>query len=100
MDRVYTTSYNPEENLQERLTNVLKYVDAVADYAGVEDVFSKVAQIHDHKGHLTVVWNTTPSNQEKSFFDRAWKSHFGDGTDEITHTDVDEEDRDPTITSR
>ena len=69
----------------ERLMRVYGYAVALADAAGVPAFVEKFLQLHDHKGTLIVFWYAAPSEQEKSFFVRAWQSRMGDGTASVEH---------------
>lgn len=100
MNNVHISSYNQDEHLIERLQDLLKYVDAVANYMGVINIFLKIEAVDDHKGRLTVVWSDYPTNQEKSFFDRGWADYIGEEGQEVIHTHTDEESKNPTISLR
>jgi hypothetical protein len=79
-----TNSFTEPDRL-ERLTRVYGYAVAMADMAGNGDFIHKVAQIHDHKGALIVFWQDPPTEDEKSFFVRAWNSQIGDGSTNVEH---------------
>lgn len=69
----------------ERLHRIVGYVCALADHYGNAQVLSKISKLYDHKGHLTVTWNSSPTKGEKDFFKDAWFSVIGDCSDSIDH---------------
>ena len=78
--KITATSSNSEPDRLERLNRVYGYAVGLADNAGNKECIVKLAQIHDHKGNLIVVWHTAPTDAEKAFFVKAWSSLIGDGT--------------------
>lgn len=80
-----STNSSTEFDRIERLGRVYGYAVALADTAGNTEFINKLAQLHDHKGVLTVYWHTDPTDEEKQYFVRAWKSQVGDGTDRVEH---------------
>jgi hypothetical protein len=79
-----TNSFTEPDRL-ERLTRVYGYAVALADHANNTEFIHKVSQIHDHKGTLIVFWQDAPTEDEKSFFMRAWRSLIGDGSTNVEH---------------
>jgi hypothetical protein len=81
------TAYNQatEPSRLDRLKMVWGYAVALADQCGNAAFTSAVAELHDHKGILGIVWKRSPSAGEKEFFSRAWKSSVGDRTDIVEH---------------
>ena len=49
------------------------------------DFINKLAQLHDHKGTLSVFWHVEPSEAEKEYLARAWNSKIGDGSRQVEH---------------
>lgn len=80
-----STNSSTEFDRIERLGRVYGYAVALADVAGNTECISKIAQLHDHKGTLTVYWHLAPVEQEKNFFIQAWQSQIGDGSDHVEH---------------
>lgn len=85
MKNIELSSYEHTQEREQRLRDTLIYVLALADQAENELVFSKVSQLHDHKGILTVTWHSAPTTSEKEFFSKAWASSVGDGADNVEH---------------
>jgi hypothetical protein len=81
------TAYNSvtEPSKIPRLQNVWGYVVALADHYGNRTFSAKVAGLNDHKGILEVAWRSEPTEGEKEFFLRAWKSSIGDNSDQVEH---------------
>ena len=86
-DEVEVTAYNSdsESNRLVRLERVIGYLCALAEHYGNENLLSKIAKLHDHKGTLTVTWRSDPTAGEKEFTSQAWCSHIGDGADNVEH---------------
>ena len=82
---ITATNSATEPDRIERLTRVYGYVAALADIMGNKEFIFKMSQIHDHKGTLIVFWHTTPSEDEKSFFVKAWQSNIGDRSSNVEH---------------
>lgn len=83
--RITATNSSTEPDRIEQLTRVYGYVVALADIMGKDDFIYKMSQIHDHKGTLVVFWNVLPTEDEKAFFVKAWKSKIGDGSSNVEH---------------
>lgn len=83
--RISATNSNTEPDRIERLNRVYGYAVGLADAAGDEGFLAKLAQLHDHKGKLIVVWFEPPSTAQKNFFVAAWKSKVGDESTVVEH---------------
>jgi hypothetical protein len=83
--KITATRSNSEPDRIERLNRVYGYAIGLADHAGNTECITKLAQVHDHKGNLIVVWTETPTEAEKEYFVKAWKSLIGDGTTNVEH---------------
>jgi hypothetical protein len=68
-----------------RIERVIGYLCALAEHYGNDKLLSKIANLHDHKGTLTVTWRSAPSEGEKEFVSKAWCSRIGDGADNVEH---------------
>lgn len=68
----------------ERLQRVVGYVCAKTEDSN-SGIFSKIIEIRDHKGLLTVRWKDKPTKQEENVFKEAWLSHIGDLCDTVEH---------------
>lgn len=64
----------------ERLNRVYGYMIGLADQAGDKGFINKLAQLHDHKGTMTVFWREPLTDEEKQFCVKAWQSLIGDGS--------------------
>ena len=84
-DNIELTSYEGPGSRISRLERVIGYVQALADYYGNKEILNKVSKLHDHKGNMTVTWNTQPTDGEKEMFVKAWESRIGDGADNVEH---------------
>lgn len=86
-DEITLTAHNSdtESGRLVRLERVIGYVCALADHYGNENVLSKIENLHDHKGCLTVTWHVKPTVGEKEFLLKAWESSIGDGADNVEH---------------
>lgn len=62
----------------ERLNRVYGYMVGLADQTGNKVFISKLGQLHDDKGVMTVFWNEPLSAEEKQFCVSAWQSLIGD----------------------
>jgi hypothetical protein len=82
---ITATRSNTEPDRIERLNRVYGYAVALADHAGNQEFIGKLLQIHDHKGNLVVIWAAAPSDAEKEFFIKAWKSLIGDESTNVEH---------------
>lgn len=69
-----------------RLDRVVGYICALADHYGNTALLNKISSLHDHKGQLTVKWNSSPSEGEKEIVVQAWSSIIGDGSPNVDHT--------------
>ena len=82
---ITATRSNTEPDRIERLNRVYGYAVGLADHFSNTQFITKLSQIHDHKGVLTVVWNVAPTDAEKQYFVRAWESLVGDGSNNVEH---------------
>jgi len=57
-----------------RIHRILGYAQALADIDNNEDWYLKIKNIYDHKGILTIIWKTKPSENEKEYLQDAWES--------------------------
>jgi hypothetical protein len=83
--KITATKSDTEPDRIERINRVYGYAVGLADYFGNTGFIEKISQIHDHKGNLIIVWGAKPTNEEKSYFLRAWKSKVGDETSHVEH---------------
>lgn len=83
--KISATNSNTEPDRIERLNRVYGYAVALADEAGDAAFLGRLAQLHDHKGTLIVVWYEEPLEQQKQFFVKAWKSKVGDESTRVEH---------------
>jgi hypothetical protein len=74
-----------EPDRLERLNRVYGYVIGQADMANNQACITKIAHLNDNKGTLYVSWRLQPTDQERTFFLRAWKSHVGDESSNVVH---------------
>ena len=74
-----------EPDRLERLNRVYGYVVGQADFSDNKTCITKIANLHDNKGVLYVSWSLQPTDQERNFFSRAWRSQIGDETMNIVH---------------
>jgi len=72
-----------EPDRLERLNRVYGYIVGVADQIGNKTLITKLGQLHDDKGTLTVFWNDQLSEDEKKLCIRAWQSQVGDGSTNV-----------------
>lgn len=86
-DEIILTAYNADTEPDRliRLERVVGYVFALAEHYGNENICSRIESLHDHKGLLTVTWHVQPTDGEKEFLSKAWKSSIGDGADNVEH---------------
>ncbi|MBW8898333.1 MAG: hypothetical protein JF619_09535 [Massilia sp.] len=82
---ITATNSLTEPDRIERLTRVYGYAMALADQDDNARFVEKFSQIHDHKGTLIVFWTEAPSEQEKTYFLKAWQSRVGDGSSNVEH---------------
>lgn len=83
--KISATNSSTEPDRIERLNRVYGYAVGIADAAGDRDFLDKLAQLHDHKGTLVVVWHAAPTDAQKAFFLSAWKSKVGDESTGVEH---------------
>lgn len=83
--KISATNSNTEPDRIERLNRVYGYAVGLADVAQDQTFLARLAQLHDHKGKLIVVWHEPPSDAQKSFFVKAWKSKIGDESTRVEH---------------
>ena len=57
-----------------RIHRIIGYAQALADLENNEGFIKKIGSIYDDKGHLTVIWNIPPSDNEKEYLQKAWES--------------------------
>jgi len=74
-----------EPDRLERLSRVYGYVIGQADITDNKTCITKIANLHDNKGTLFVSWRMQPTDQERTFFARAWRSQIGDESLNIVH---------------
>ena len=74
-----------EPDRLERLHRVYGYVIGQADMSDNRTCITKIANLHDNKGTLYVSWRTQPTDMERTFFARAWRSQIGDESLNIVH---------------
>ncbi len=67
----------------ERVNRVYGYMVGLADQADNKAFITKLAQLHDDKGTLTVFWHEPLTSEEKQFCVRAWQSLVGDGSTNV-----------------
>ncbi len=84
-DHIEITVYGMETFRKPRLSQIIGYVQALADIYGDHEVLNKISNLHDHKGTMSVTWKTSPTEREKAMFLKAWKSSIGDGADNVLH---------------
>ncbi|MEI7504756.1 MAG: hypothetical protein WCJ61_15870, partial [Paludibacter sp.] len=68
-----------------RIQRVVGYAQALADINNHEEFHTKIYSIHDHKGFLTVVWHSEPSDQEKEWLRMAWESSVAGYENNVEH---------------
>jgi hypothetical protein len=83
--KITATNGNTEPDRLERLNRVYGYAVGLADGVGNKECLAKLSHLHDHKGKLIVAWFSSPTEEEKSFFSRAWQSKIGDETAIVEH---------------
>ena len=74
-----------EPDRLERLHRVYGYVIGQADISDNKACITKIAHLHDSKGILYVTWSVHPTDDERKFFARAWRSQIGDESTNIVH---------------
>jgi hypothetical protein len=83
--KISATHSETEPDRLERLYRVYGYAMALADVDGNTDCITKLAKLHDHKGTLMALWHLAPTEQEKIYFLKAWKSKVGDESTQVEH---------------
>ena len=68
-----------------RLNQTVGYLYALTEFRGCDLLFLKLAQLHDHKGELTVSWHARPTRREYFLVNYAWQSAVGDGGGSLEH---------------
>ncbi len=86
-DNIEISAYNSdtEQYRLVRIERVIGYLCALSEHYNNEKLLSKIAQLHDHKGMLTVTWCSEPSAGEKELISKTWLSGIGDGADNVEH---------------
>ena len=74
-----------EPDRLERLSRVYGYVIGQADFSDNKTCITKIAHLHDNRGTLYVTWRAQPTDQERTFFARAWHSQIGDESANVVH---------------
>ncbi len=74
-----------EPDRLERLNRVYGYVIGQADITDNKTCITKIANLHDNKGTLFISWRLQPTDEERSYFARAWRSRIGDESLNIVH---------------
>ena len=83
--KISATHSETEPDRLERLYRVYGYAIAMADVDGNTECIVKLAKLHDHKGTLMTIWHVAPTEREKTYFLKAWKSKVGDETSHVEH---------------
>lgn len=83
--KISATNSNSEPDRIERLNRVYGYAVGLADNAGDGSFLGKLSQLHDHKGRLIVVWFEAPTEAQKTYWLRAWRSKVGDESAQVEH---------------
>ncbi len=83
--KISATNSNTEPDRIERLNRVYGYAVGLADANGNQEFLGKLSQLHDHKGKLIVVWYAEPTEAEKEYFAKGWRSKVGDETTHVEH---------------
>jgi hypothetical protein len=83
--KISATHSETEPDRLERLNRVYGYAMGLADVDGNSDFILKLAKLHDHKGTLMAIWHETPTEMEKIYLTKAWKSKVGDETTHVEH---------------
>lgn len=73
-----------------RINRVIGYAQALAGDDSHPSFLEKVKSFYDHKGTLTIVWNTAPTEDEIIYLQTAWESIVTDYEDRmIDHQIID-----------
>lgn len=83
--KISATHSETEPDRLERLNRVYGYAIALADADDNVECITKLAKIHDHKGTLMVIWHSPPTELERIYFLKAWKSKVGDESTHVEH---------------
>lgn len=83
--KISATHSETEPDRIERLNRVYGYAMALADADGNEACITKLAKLHDHKGTLMVIWHEAPTEIERIYFMKAWRSRVGDESTQVEH---------------
>ncbi len=83
--KISATHSETEPDRIERLNRVYGYAMALADSDSNTDCITKLAKLHDHKGTLMVIWHAAPTELERIYFMKAWKSKVGDESTHVEH---------------
>ncbi|MFZ6750177.1 hypothetical protein [Undibacterium sp. Ren11W] len=83
--KISATHSETEPDRLERLFRVYGYAIAMADVDGNAECIVKLAKLHDHKGTLMAIWHVAPTEREKTYFLKAWKSKVGDESSHVEH---------------
>lgn len=83
--KISATHSETEPDRIERLNRVYGYAIGLADADGNTDCITKLAKLHDHKGTLMVIWHSAPTEYERIYFLKAWKSKVGDESTHVEH---------------
>ena len=83
--KISATHSETEPDRIERLNRVYGYAIGLADADGNTDCITKLAKLHDHKGTLMVIWHEAPTEYERIYFLKAWRSKVGDESTHVEH---------------
>jgi hypothetical protein len=83
--KISATHSETEPDRIERLNRVYGYAMALADSDSNHECITKLAKLHDHKGTLMVIWHEAPTEFERIYFMKAWKSKIGDESTHVEH---------------
>lgn len=83
--KISATHSETEPDRIERLNRVYGYAMALADTDGNATCITKLAKLHDHKGTLMVIWHEAPTEFERIYFTKAWRSKVGDESTQVEH---------------
>jgi hypothetical protein len=75
---ITATNSQTESDRLERLNRVYGYMIGLADQAGDQAFITKLIQLHDHKGIMTVFLAGPLTAEEEQFCVKAWQSLVGD----------------------
>ncbi len=83
--KISATNQDIEADRIERLNRIYGYAVGVADQMGNPGFIKKLSRLHDHKGTLMVAWFMAPTDEEKTYFVKAWQSLVGDRSVNVAH---------------